>query len=192
MGGLRRRPSRERRRRAASHSERLAGVRREGEVAVVTNEAYSGRDLGVPIRVNGVSLAAGPVPPMLTIHEWTRDDGASETVRLGEQGGAVVLSVGSAPAVALPMLALERVMERYGRPLAEGVALDGPKIDLGGGRTLQRIRHLERYDVIARDFLVWCAPGREPLVELAVTVSGALEHLARVAGERVEDDVART
>ena len=72
------------------------------------------------------------------------------------------------------------------------VALDGPKIDLGGGRTLQRIRHLARYDVIARDFLVWCAPGREPLVELAVTISGALEHLARVGGERVEDVAART
>jgi hypothetical protein len=118
---------------------------------------------------------------MLTIHEWVTEDGATETVAIGEEAGALLVRVGKEPVVALPILALERVMERYGRPLADGVPLEGPRIDLGEGRSLCRIRHLARYDVIAKDFVVWSAPGREPLAELAVAVSGALVHLAKGA-----------
>jgi hypothetical protein len=118
---------------------------------------------------------------MLTIHEWLTEDGGAETVEVGAEAGALLVRVGKEPAVALPLLALERVMERYGKPLADGVPLDGPRLDLGGGRSLCRIRHLARYDVIAKDFVVWSAPGREPLAELAVAVSGALVHLAKAA-----------
>jgi hypothetical protein len=116
---------------------------------------------------------------MLTIHEWLTEDGERETVEVGEEGGAVVVRVASEAPVTLPVLALERVMARYGKPLAEGVRVEGPRVDLGEGRALVRIRHLARYDVIARDFLVWIAPGREPIAELAVAVSGALVHLAK-------------
>jgi hypothetical protein len=115
----------------------------------------------------------------LTIHEWTTADGSRATIDLAVEDGALVVRVQGESPVALPMGVLGRVMERYGKPLADGVALDGPVIDLGDGCTLRRIRHLARYDVIARDFLVWSAPGREPLVELAVTISGALTHLAK-------------
>ncbi|MGO8996268.1 MAG: hypothetical protein ACLQVI_23390 [Polyangiaceae bacterium] len=115
---------------------------------------------------------------MLIIHEWIAEDGSSQTVSLGESAGALVIRIGDQPSVSLPVLALERVMERYGKPLADGVATDGPTLDLGGGQTLCRMRHRARYDVIARDFLVWSSPGREPLAELAVAVSGALVHLA--------------
>jgi hypothetical protein len=73
-------------------------------------------------------------------------------------------------------------MERYGKPLADGIALDGPSLELGEGRALHRIRHRGRYDVIARDFLVWTTPGQEPLAELAVAVSGALVHLSKAVG----------
>jgi hypothetical protein len=116
---------------------------------------------------------------MLLIHEWLGDDGTSETVTLDEADGELVVRVGPEAPVLLPILALERVMERYGKPLADGVALDGPKLELGDGRALYRIRHLGRYDVIARDFLVWTVSGRESLAELAVAISGALVHLAR-------------
>ncbi len=92
---------------------------------------------------------------------------------------------GDDPAVRLPVLALERVMERYGKPLADGVALEGPRLELGNASALHLIRHLARYDVIARDFVVWTASGSEPVAELAVAISGALVHLAKVAGEPI-------
>ncbi len=115
---------------------------------------------------------------MLTIHEWHSDDGAHHRVRISAAGGELVVQAGDAAPVTLPVLALERVMERYGKPLAEDVPVDGPTLALGDGRSLVRIRHRGRYDVIARDFLVWSVPGHEPLAELAVAVSGALVHLA--------------
>jgi hypothetical protein len=119
---------------------------------------------------------------MLTIHEWLTEDGSTETVAIGRaDDGALLVRVGREPPVSLPMIALERVMDRYGKPLAEGIATDGPRLDLGDGRALCRIRHRARYDVIARDFLVWTEDAREPLAELAVAVSGALVHLAKVA-----------
>jgi hypothetical protein len=115
---------------------------------------------------------------MLTIHEWTTQDGARKSVHVGEEAGSLLVQVDGEPAVALPVLALEKVMARYGKPLAEGVVLDGPRLDVGGGRALHLLRHRARYDVIARDFLVWTAPDREPVAELAIAVSGALVHLA--------------
>jgi hypothetical protein len=122
---------------------------------------------------------------VLTIHEWTAEDGARKTVRVTGTDGAIAVHAGDEPGVELPVLALERVMTRYGKALADGVELDGPRLDLAGGRALHLIRHLARYDVIARDFVVWTTPEREPLAELAVAISGALLHLARAAGEPI-------
>jgi len=117
----------------------------------------------------------------LTIHEWTSETGARETVEVSAEEGALVVSVAGARAQ-LPMVVLERVMERYGKPLEDGISLDGPgsdRVDLGGGSVLHRIRHRGFYDVIARDFVVWTSEGREPLAELATGVSAALAHFAR-------------
>jgi hypothetical protein len=116
----------------------------------------------------------------LTIHERLGEDGARETVEVGVEDGALVVSVAGV-ATLLPMEVLERVMERYGKPLEDGVALDGPSIDLGGGSALRVIRHRGFYDVIARDFVVWEGVGREPLAELATAVSAALVHFVGVA-----------
>ena len=63
----------------------------------------------------------------------------------------------------------------------DGIALDGPSVELGDAGVLYCIRHRGRYDVIARDFVVWAAPGREPVAELATSVSAALVHLAKAA-----------
>jgi hypothetical protein len=116
----------------------------------------------------------------LTIHEWHAEDGSRETVEVGAEDGALVVRV-SGVETHLPMVVLEKVMERYGKPLADGVPLTGPSVDLGGGSSLHVIRHLGLYDVIARDFVVWCSPGREPLAELATGISAALAHFANAA-----------
>jgi hypothetical protein len=120
---------------------------------------------------------------MLVIHESIGDDGAPRTVEVGAEDGQLVVRTAEWGTVVLPMLALERVMDRYARPLAEDVALDGPSVSLGPSGMLYRIRHLARYDVIARDFVVWAPPGREPVAELATSVSAALVHLAKAASQ---------
>jgi hypothetical protein len=122
----------------------------------------------------------------LTIHEWQTDAGARETVDVGAEDGALVVHVAGSE-TALPMAVLEGIMDRFGKPLDEAVALEGPSVDLGAGGTLWRIRHRGFYDVIARDFLVWRGPGREPVVELATAVSAALVHFVEVARGQTRD-----
>jgi hypothetical protein len=114
---------------------------------------------------------------VLTIGEKIRDDGSRERVTLEMEGGEVCLRVGGAAPARLPEGAIGHVMARYGKPLAEEIALVGPAFEVGDGR-LRLLRHRARYDVIARDFLVWEAPGEEPVAELAVAVTAALVHLA--------------
>lgn len=82
----------------------------------------------------------------------------------------------------LPEGALDAVMQKFGAPLEANQKLgEVATLDLGGGRSLRHVRHLARYDVIARDWLVYERPGAEPLCAMATTVAGALEHLARAA-----------
>jgi hypothetical protein len=132
------------------------------------------------IRSSKLAPSAIALIAMLTIHERLCDDGSRETVDVGREGDSLVVRTAERAAL-LPMLALERVMERYAKPLEEGIALDGPSVDLGEAGVLYRIRHRGRYDVIARDFVVWAPRGREPVAELATSVSAALVHLARAA-----------
>jgi len=76
------------------------------------------------------------------------------------------------------MAVLDAVMKRYGKALAPDVVVSGPTLALEGGRTLSSLRHRARYDVIARDFLVYSAPGSEPFAELASSIAAALSFLA--------------
>jgi hypothetical protein len=71
-------------------------------------------------------------------------------------------------------------MKRYGKALADDIVVSGPTLELEGGRRVSLLRHRARYDVIAKDFLVYEAPNREPVAELATSVSAALAHLARL------------
>lgn len=118
---------------------------------------------------------------MFKIDEQIGDDGASVTTNLDVRGGALRVEVGGHVLGELPVMAIDRVMDRYAKPLADGIVLDGPALDLGAGRALHLLRHRARYDVIARDFLVLVRPGVEPLVELAAPIAAALTHLARAA-----------
>lgn len=115
---------------------------------------------------------------MLKIHESTQGDGAFAPVFLKRDGDALFV-VRANESLALPDGALEAVMVRYGGPLDADVTLaEVDALELDGGKRLRHVRHLARYDVIARDFLVLEAPEEDALCALATTVAGALEHLA--------------
>ena len=81
----------------------------------------------------------------------------------------------------LPDGAVEAVLARYGKPMAiaEGDLAKVESLDLGNGRSLVRFRFRPRFDVIARDYLALYVPNEEPICELAVAVTAALEHLAK-------------
>ncbi len=123
---------------------------------------------------------------MLRIHETVLADGTLETTCLSAGDDGIGVHIGNVRVATLPVEAVDRIMDRYGKPLADGIALSGPTLALGGDRVLCMLRHRARYDVIARDFLVFSIPGAEPMVELATSVSAAITHLARamaVAGQ---------
>jgi len=125
------------------------------------------------------------VPATLKIRELTDETGALAAVTLRlTQGGALELARGDV-AMALPSRALEAVMARYGAPFdpEAAISVEGT-LPLGDGRTLRHVRHLAGYDVIARDYLVYDAPGAEPLCAMATTVARGLEHLAAAAAHR--------
>lgn len=121
---------------------------------------------------------------MLKIHEATRTDGSLSPTFLFLEDGVVGLRSDEG-ALTLPDGALEAVMTRFGKPLdvSEQLMPVGA-LELGDGRTLRHVRHLARWDVIARDWLVLEVAGEEPLCALATTVAGALGHLARAAAQR--------
>jgi hypothetical protein len=115
---------------------------------------------------------------MLKIHETTRSDGSLAPLHLrrDDEGLALVSDAGVQP---LPDGALDAVMRRFARPIEPSAELvEVAALDLEGGARLRHVRHLARYDVIARDWLVLEAPGQEPAGALATTVAGALSHLA--------------
>ena len=79
---------------------------------------------------------------------------------------------------ALSIAAVERVMTRYGRPLDDGIALDGEALQLGDGRRLRRLRYHAPVDAMGRDYLVWERPGEPPLAVIATHATAALHYLA--------------
>ena len=87
----------------------------------------------------------------------------------------------------LPLLpgVVQRVMTRYGGvpsdDVADRVVALEPELALEDASTLCSFRFRPRYDVIAKDYLVWRPVGELPRLELAVSVAAALTHLARAA-----------
>ncbi|WP_394850057.1 hypothetical protein LZC95_21680 [Pendulispora brunnea] len=128
--------------------------------------------------------------PALTIDEHLRPDGTLQGTRLSSCEGGVRIVIDGELDAELPLAVLDQVMARYGKPLAEDIALEGPRLTLKNGSALCMLRHRARYDVIARDFLVYVRTGETPLVELSTSVAAALAHLARAVGSNtlVRDD----
>lgn len=116
----------------------------------------------------------------MLVDEHTNDDGAVVRMLLRQdEGGSLLLDV-AGETLALPDGALAAVMRRYGKPLEESAPLNiDARLDLPDGASLERFRFLRRYDVIARDYLLYREQGRLPVCEMATSVSAALLHLAR-------------
>jgi hypothetical protein len=114
----------------------------------------------------------------LLLHERTLPDGRLEKTWLEVENGLLFFCVEGQPKAKVSQLVLEGVMRRYGKPLADEVAVNGPRLDVDGC-TLSILRYRPRYDVIAKDYLVYHPTGGTPLAELATAVTGALAHLLR-------------
>ncbi|HEY0253921.1 MAG TPA: hypothetical protein VGC41_20465 [Kofleriaceae bacterium] len=79
---------------------------------------------------------------------------------------------------ALPMTAVDRVMQKYGLPLEANIPLVGEALECGDGRRLRRLRFHAVVDAEGRDYLVWERPGEEPLAVIATHATAALRYLA--------------
>jgi hypothetical protein len=119
----------------------------------------------------------------ILLFERTLENGELERWSLAERGMALAVRAGASGApertlLPLPESAVGVVMRRYGRPLEEAVHGEGPALPLEDGASLSRFRYLARFDVIGLDYLLYRAPGGEPLAAPAAPVTAALRHLA--------------
>lgn len=117
----------------------------------------------------------------MLIDERLDAGGALHRTTLRREGAQLMLEEDDAALGPLPEVAVRAVMQRYGRPLDEGVvmeALPEAELSLGDGARLRRMRYRAAVDAIGRDYLVWEQGGQEPVAALSITVAAALRHLA--------------
>ena len=120
---------------------------------------------------------------MFKIHEFSSEAGelSSVSLRLVGEQLEITSKDGTWP---LPEAAVHAVLARFGAPFDESARFTTlARFSLPNGAELSHVRHLSRYDVIARDYIVYRTPG-DALCALATTVAAALLHLGR-AGQQV-------
>ena len=126
---------------------------------------------------------------MLLLDERIQADGTHARTHLELDGERVRISDDDGSAGELSVIALDRVMTRYGRELAPEIALTGEALTLPGGFRLRRLRYHAPVDATGRDYLVWERPGEAPLAVVAAMATAALRYLVlRLAAERPADD----
>ena len=114
--------------------------------------------------------------PVLLLDERIRPDGTHTRTWASSEGDRLRLRDEDGSGGELPLVAVDRVMCRYGRPLDHGVALEGDSLMCGSYR-LRRLRYHAAVDADGRDYLVWERPDGEPLACIASMVTAALRHL---------------
>jgi hypothetical protein len=121
---------------------------------------------------------------MLLLDERIKPDGTHARTWARTDGDRVLITDDDGASGALSVLAVDRVMSRYGRPLEHGIVLEGDVL-MCGPYQLHRFRYHAAVDAEARDYLVWVRPDGEPLACIATMVTSALRFLMmRLAGER--------
>lgn len=123
----------------------------------------------------------------LLIFETRTADDARECVWLACEEGELVLKEPGADVV-LPLSLLVGIFDKFGRPLDDAALTDGratlgETLTLGPDCHLVTLRYLDRFDVIATDYLVLKRNTSDALVVHTNTVAAALMHVA--AGARV-------
>lgn len=129
-----------------------------------------------------------PRPTELLLLETFGDEGRSARTVLRREDDALVLALDDDEYEIEPKLVFA-VFARYAKELDPSVTMpdDADTLSLdattgsGSGSRLVRLRHLARFDVIARDYLVLVREGEPALVELATAITAALVHLVSAA-----------
>lgn len=122
---------------------------------------------------------------MLLLDERIQADGTHARTHLERVGERVRLRDDDGTAGELSIVALDRVMTRYGRELDPALALTGDVLALPGGHQLRRLRFHAAVDATGRDYLVWERPGAAPVAVVAAMATAALRYLVlRLAGEQ--------
>jgi len=124
---------------------------------------------------------------MLKIHEITDARGELSGIYLDyDADSKSLLLVDNQGTWGLPLVALEKVLSRYGAPFdREAHVTRVAWLDLGDGKHLRHVRHLAGYDVVERDYLVLeLGDGSEPYCAQGASVAPALQHLARAVRAR--------
>lgn len=127
---------------------------------------------------------------MLLLDERIKPDGTHARTWATCDGAHLQIHDEDGAAGALSLLAVDRVMTRYGRALEHGVALEGDVLTCGPYR-LRRLRYHAIVDAEGRDYLVWERPDGEPLACVAAMVTSALRFLLmRLAAARPQESEA--
>lgn len=124
---------------------------------------------------------------VLLLDERIKADGTHARTWAASTVDHLQITEDDGPTRELSLVAVDRVMCRYGRPLDPGIALEGESLVCGGFR-LRRLRYHAVVDAEGRDYLVWERPDGEPLACVAAMVTAALRYLTlRLASERPQE-----
>jgi len=114
----------------------------------------------------------------MLIYETMGRDGTLRAIHLEANAGSLELCFDEVRA-SVPARVVIALMRRYGRPANDGVDTSGEELRLDAGTVLRRFRFRAGVDVVGRDYLALIESGGEPILAMATTIAGALEHLAR-------------
>jgi hypothetical protein len=113
----------------------------------------------------------------LLLDERILADGRHSCTYASADGDRVQITDDEGVSGGLSLVAVERVMTKYGLPLDEEIDVAGEALEFSDGRSLRRMRYHSRVDAEGRDYLVWEVPGEAPRAVIATHATAALRYL---------------